>query len=170
MIPVQEHQNLILAVGVQTLTKNIWNIQSTMIECQDVSLDWKGQSDEIIKQHQLLISDSMMCKSKQNSNTEHLGQDGPVEGLREYNTSTGTILVVDEKKQEFFTWYGSRTPRKIDTVIQGNFGHNTEKRKRRKRNREKRKKKDQRILKPLPDLDIPIGKRIIVLRVLCLGV
>ena len=71
-------------------------------------------------------------------------------------------MVVGEKNQDFYTWYGSsRTPRKIDTVIQGNFGHNTEKRKRRKRNREKRKKKDhgaKRILKPLLDPNIPLGK------------
>ena len=84
----------------------------------------------------------MMCKSDLSFNTETFGQSSSVEGLREYNTSTGTILVVGEKNQDFYTWYGSsRTPRKIDTVIQGNFGQNTEKRKRRKRNREKRKKK-----------------------------
>ena len=104
----------------------------------------------------------MMCKSDLSFNTETFGQSSSVEGLREYNTSTGTILVVGEKNQDFYTWYGSsRTPRKIDTVIQGNFGQNTEKRKRRKRNREKRKKKDQgakRILKPLLDPNIPLGK------------
>ena len=102
----------------------------------------------------------MMCKSEVSLNKETFGQSNSVVGLREYNTSTGTILVVDEKNQDFYTWYGSRTPRKIDTVIQGNFGPNTEKRKRRKRNREKRKKKDQsakRILKPLLDPNIPIG-------------
>ena len=102
----------------------------------------------------------MMCKSEVSSNKETVGQSNSVGGLREYNTSTGTILVVDEKNQDFYTWYGSRTPRKIDTVIQGNFGPNTEKRKRRKRNRDKRKKKDQsakRTLKPLLDPNIPLG-------------
>ena len=102
----------------------------------------------------------MMCTSELPLNTVTFGQSSPVEGLREYNTSTGTILVVDEKNQDFYTWYGSRTPRKIDTVIQGNFGQNPEKRKRRKRNRERRKKKDQnvkRILKLLPDPSVPLG-------------
>ena len=105
----------------------------------------------------------MMCKSELPLNTVNLGQSSPVEKLTEYNTSTGTILVVDEKNQDFYTWYGSRTPRKIDTVIQGNFGQNTEKRRRRKRNREKRKKKDQnvkRIMKPLPDPSIPLGRKL----------
>ena len=164
MIPVQEHQNLILAVGVQTLKNNIWNIQSTMINCQDVSLEWKGQWRQTIKkQHWPPISDTMMCKSELPLNTVNLGYSSPSEGLREYNTSTGAILVLNEKNQDFYTWYGSRTPRKIDTVIQGNFGQNTEKRKRRKRNREKRKKKDQnlkRILKPLPDPNIPLGREL----------
>ena len=164
MIPVQEHQNLILAVGVQTLTNNIWNIQSTMINCQDVSLEWKGQWRQTIKkQHWPPISDTMMCKSELSLDTVNLGHSSPSEGLREYNTSTGAILVLNEKNQDFYTWYGSRTPRKIDTVIQGNFGQNTEKRKRRKRNREKRKKKDQnlkRILKPLPDPNIPLGRKL----------
>ena len=105
----------------------------------------------------------MMCKSELPLNTVNLGQSSPVEKLTEYNTSTGTILVVDEKNQDFYTWYGSRTLRKIDTVIQGNFGQNTEKRRRRKRNREKRKKKDQnvkRIMKPLPDPSIPLGRKL----------
>ena len=82
-------------------------------------------------------------------------------GLREYNTSTGTILVVGDKNQEFYTWYGRRTPRKIDSVIQGDFGQGIEKRKKRRRNREKRKKKDQsgkKMLRPLPDQNIPLGR------------
>ena len=44
MVPVQEHQNLILAVGVQTIAQNIWNIQATMIECKHVSLNWRGEN------------------------------------------------------------------------------------------------------------------------------
>ena len=43
MIPVQEHQNLILAVGVQTQDRNLWNIQTTQIQCQHVSLSWRGE-------------------------------------------------------------------------------------------------------------------------------
>ena len=43
MIPVQEHQNLILAVGVQTQDRNLWNIQTTQVQCQHVSLSWRGE-------------------------------------------------------------------------------------------------------------------------------
>ena len=42
MVPVHEYQNLILAVGIQTAGKSLWNIQATMIECKHVSLSWKG--------------------------------------------------------------------------------------------------------------------------------
>ena len=96
-----------------------------------------------------------------------MSQRNPVEGLREYNTSTGTILVVGDKNQDFYTWYGRRTPRKIDSVIQGDFGQGIEKRKKRRRNREKRKKKDQsgkKMLRPLPDQNIPALGRVHKLR------
>ena len=43
MIPVQERQNLILAVGVQTQGRAHWNIQATMISCGHVSLGWRGK-------------------------------------------------------------------------------------------------------------------------------
>ena len=43
MIPVQERQNLILAVGVQTRGRAHWNIQATMVQCGHVSLDWRGK-------------------------------------------------------------------------------------------------------------------------------
>ena len=44
MIPVQERQNLILAVGVQSRARAHWNIQATMIHCGHVSLDWRGEN------------------------------------------------------------------------------------------------------------------------------
>ena len=44
MIPVQERQNLILAVGVQSRARAHWIIQATMIHCGHVSLDWRGEN------------------------------------------------------------------------------------------------------------------------------
>ena len=51
MVPVHEYQNLILAVGIQTAGKSLWNIQATMIECKHVSLSWKGWLTKIIFLH-----------------------------------------------------------------------------------------------------------------------
>ena len=44
MIPVQERQNLILAVAVQSQARAQWNIQATMIHCGHVSLAWRGKN------------------------------------------------------------------------------------------------------------------------------
>ena len=44
MIPVQERQNLILAVAVQSRARAQWNIQATMIHCGHVSLAWRGKN------------------------------------------------------------------------------------------------------------------------------
>ena len=43
LVPVEEGQNLIMAVAVQTVGRAMWNIQATMVECKHVGQVWTGR-------------------------------------------------------------------------------------------------------------------------------
>jgi len=162
MVPVHEYQNLILAVGIQTAGKSLWNIQATMIECKHVSLSWK---------------DGVVCDKK--SYYQKGGDKSPnlkynYDGLKEYNTSTGAMILLSNKNNgDFYTWYQERSPRKLQNVKRGLMDSIVDRRDRKRRNKERKRKRDKKktsYLLELKDDSIPVVKIMSGDEILCPGI
>ena len=174
MIPVHERQNLILAVGVQSQGQALWNIQATMIECQHVSLQWRD-------------SVRSCPQGREDTSLEHVGQeeearhtitvvdDGEDGDTREYNTSTGAMILVSSNNNQYYTWVGEREPRKVRGKV--NVKTNTRKSEnRRKKKRQREKKKGQGSpgtrmapIHPVNDENMPVVKIMLANQVVCAG-
>ena len=60
-------------------------------------------------------------------------------GTREYNTSTGAMILVSRKNKQYYTWVSQRQPRKVKAKV--NAKTNTRSKEKRKRNKKQREKK-----------------------------
>ena len=191
MIPVQERQNLILAVGLQTLARSHWNIQATMIECRHVSLHWRESvrscpqlQREEMEQEQPNLEENLeeeVEKKEEEEETQHsitvLKEEE--EETREYNTSTGAMILVSSNNNQYYTWVGEREPRRVKgkANVRTNT-RNTDNRKRKKRQREKKKKKKKvessgggrtSPIHPVIDTNMPVVKIMLANQVVCSG-
>lgn len=191
MIPVQERQNLILAVGVQTRGRAHWNIQATMISCGHVSLAWRGKLCWGSSQSALtsyLGSDTVRTcqvegeEEEREGDTRHsinvVGEEGEG-GLREYNTSSGAMILVSRKNKQYYTWVSQRQPRKVKGKVNAKTNTRTSQREKRKRNKKQREKKKKGAntespraspIHPVTDPSLPVVKIMFANQVICSGV
>ena len=192
MIPVQERQNLILAVGLQTLARSHWNIQATMIECRHVSLHWRDSvrscpplQREEMEQRQLEEDLEEEVEEEEEEEEEEETQhsitvlEGEEEGTREYNTSTGAMILVSSNNNQYYTWVGEREPRRVKGKVNVKTNtRNTDTRKRKKRQREKKNKKKKvespgggrtSPIHPVTDTNMPVVKIMHANQVVCSG-
>ena len=97
------------------------------------------------------------------------------DGLRQYNTSSGAMIVLanKNKNKDFYTWFEQREPKKINISKKSDLNNTNEKRKKKRKNRDrKRKKLVQNVKTPLltlNDQNIPIVKIMSGDEVICPG-
>ena len=177
MIPVHERQNLILAVGVQTQGKALWNIQATMIECHHVSLQWR---DSVMScpqgRENISLEQEVVRGEEETRHTITVVDEGEDGDTREYNTSTGAMILVSSNNNQYYTWVGERAPRKVRGKVNVKTNtRKTENRKKKKRQREKKKglvSPGTRIaaIHPVNDKNMPVVKIMLANQVVCAGI
>ena len=97
-------------------------------------------------------------------------------GTREYNTSSGALILVSNKNNQYYTWVSHRQPRKVKAKVSAKTNTRTkEKRKRNKKQREKKKKgtssESPRAppVQPVTDTGLPVVRIMFANQVLCSG-
>ena len=101
-------------------------------------------------------------------------------GTREYNTTSGAMILVSRKNKQYFTWVSQRQPRKVKGKVSAKTntrgGSPREKRKRNKKQREKKKKgakaESTRVspVQPVTEPGLPVVKIMFANQVICSGV
>ena len=97
------------------------------------------------------------------------------DGLKEYNTSTGAMILLSNKNNgDFYTWYQQeRSPRKLQNVKRGLLDSIFDKRDRKRRNKERKRRRDKKKSSNLLDLNdkrIPVVKIMSGDEILCPGI
>ena len=125
----------------------------------------------------LSITDSVVCDKK--SYSQSGGDKSPnlkynYDGLKEYNTSTGAMILLSNKNNgDFYTWYQERSPRKLQNVKRGLMDSIVDRRDRKRRNKERKRKRDKKktsYLLELKDDSIPVVKIMSGDEILCPGI
>ena len=102
-------------------------------------------------------------------------------GTREYNTSSGAMILVSRQNKQYYTWVSQRTPRRVKGKVNAKTntrGSQREKRKRIKKQREKKKKgalastESPRAspIHTVTDPSLPVVKIMLANQVICSGV
>ena len=97
-------------------------------------------------------------------------------GTREYNTSSGAMILVSRKNKQYYTWVSQRQPRKVKAKV--NAKTNTRSKEKRKRNKKQREKKKKgansesprtSAVQPVTDPALPVVRIMFANQVICSG-
>ena len=102
-------------------------------------------------------------------------------GTREYNTSSGAMILVSRQNKQYYTWVSQRTPRKVKGKVNAKTNTRGSQREKRKRNKKQREKKKKGALAsterpraspihPVTDPSLPVVKIMLANQVICSGV
>ena len=126
-----------------------------------------------------LVSDSVRtCQGEEDGDTRHsITVVGEGErGTREYNTSSGAMILVSRKNKQYYTWVSQRQPRKVKAKV--NAKTNTRSKEKRKRNKKQREKKKKgansesprtSAVQPVTDPALPVVRIMFANQVICSG-